>query len=71
METSQETEEMKKSELQYKKMKNLKKRPRKRAKKAVSIVPRWNPSCHDGTHRGTMRICFKNKIQTNLLSLNP
>jgi hypothetical protein len=47
METSQETQEMKKSELQHKEMKNLKKRPRKRAKKAVSIVPRWNSSWHD------------------------
>jgi hypothetical protein len=33
METSQETEEMKKSELQYKKMKNLEEKTKKWAKK--------------------------------------
>jgi hypothetical protein len=50
METSQETEEMKKSELQYKEMKNLEEKTKKGQnwdKKLRSIVSRWKSSWHD------------------------
>jgi hypothetical protein len=55
METSQETEEMKKSELQDKEMKNLEEKTKKGQKRDKTCPP----SCHDENHRGTMRICFK------------